>query len=332
LPYEFQIVECDNGQSGAILSKLDHTMSDALGMITLCLTLSDNFDESMIPKILKLKPNFPFYVKIALQLFELLMFPYYSFRLLMNNQVYASEENPFKRATPPTGQTVFGFTKTYDFNKFRIINKKINCTFNDLLMAIISSSISKYCDKYYPNDKYIYKQLICGVPIGIKDLAKCPKDAQLKNDFLGAMSCLKRINDPIKEIHLITDETKKTVRNITSISAWKYLSAILSQCLPYSAHKIISANLGANVDLAISNLPGPTKAVKYCGSEVTDVLPIMSLGFGKAFIIIGTYNNTVRIVVNLDKNVNIDLDKMIETMDNEISSVLETVKDEKIEC
>jgi hypothetical protein len=71
----------------------------------------------------------------------------------------------------------------------------------------------------------------------------------------------------------------------------------------------------------VSNLPGPVKEISYCGNSVEDILPIMSLGIGKAFVILGTYNNKIRIVINVDKAIEIDLKLLVQYMEEEMINI-----------
>jgi hypothetical protein len=214
IPYEFQIMNYNDG--GAILYKLDHAMSDGLGMVTFTLTQADNFDESFIPNILKQRNSIPFYYKFFLHIVEIFTFPYYAVKLLANHRIHESELNPFTRNCPPSGESVFDFTKQFDFNKIHKMNKKLNITFNDLMLGIISTAMNKYGEKY----KLPYKKQICAIPVGIKNIPKDASEVSFKNEILGAIAELKRISDPIKDSHLISEETKKTVKNSANTTAW----------------------------------------------------------------------------------------------------------------
>lgn len=321
LAYDFQILSYKNNQGGAVFFKLDHSLSDGLGMVTFTMTLCDDYTEDILPTVLKLNKTYPLYIRVLMEMLDFILFPYYSVRLLVNGQVHASQKNPFKRTGPPSGQTNFAYTKLYPFDHLHKINRKLDITFNDLILSIISSSISKYCKTYYPDREYIYDKLICAIPIGLKNIPKCVEEVKISNDILGAITVLRRIDDPLKEFGLIAQETRRTVRNGSNIKAWKYLAFLLNQFVPAFAQKSLSENVGMNVDLGVSNLPGPTEQISYQGSKVEDIIPMMSLGFGKAFIIVGTYNNTVRLNICVDKGLDIDLNPLIKIMESEFEYV-----------
>jgi len=291
-------------------------------MISLTLSLADNFEESLIPSILKQFKALPFYLQFFMNIFDLFMFPYYSMKLLLNGHVHASEVNPFMLNGQNSGLTNFHFTMKFAFEKLHHLNRKLNVSFNDLMLSIISSGINKYCKNSDLNKKYIYSKLICAIPIGVKTLTKDTKDVALKNDILGAITVLERINDPVKEITKISEETKKTVKNSSNIKAWTYLELFFNQFLPYFVQKGIAKNVAQSVDLAISNLPGPNGEILYCKSKVTEILPIMSIGFGKCMIIVGTYNNMLGLTVCVEKDINIDLKSLILALEEEIINAI----------
>jgi len=326
LPYEMQLIKYSNREGGALIFKSDHTMSDGLGMISLTLTLADSFSEDIIPNILKLGKNIPFYLKIVMEIVDFFLFPYYAIRLLLNGKVNVSEENPFKRPNPPSGLSLCDFTQLYDFTKFHELNRKLNISFNDLMLAIVSAGIDRYCKSSESDKDYVFSKLVCAIPIGIKSLAHSAKDVGLENDILGAITVLKRIKDPLSEYNKICEETKKTVKNTSNIKAWRYLQFIFNQFLPYFVQKGIAKTIGASVDIGVTSLPGPTGEICYCGSEVTEILPMMSLGFGKFIIIVGTYNNKLRFTACADKGLNIDLKHFTNSMDEVLAETISKIE------
>jgi len=51
---------------------------------------------------------------------------------------------------------------------------------------------------------------------------------------------------------------------------------IIKPFLPNHTQKKISEFVAKNVDLAISNLPGPIKPIYYMGCKVTDFVPVIA--------------------------------------------------------
>jgi hypothetical protein len=316
LPYEFIICEYEN--KGCIFFKLDHSMSDGLGMIALTLLISDNYDPSLVPSILKIGDKIPFYSKAIIWFLEIVLFPYYSIRLLLSNQIHKSDTNPLKREDKHSGITLYDYSNTFDFSIFHQVNRKLNVTFNDLMLAVVSSSLHKYSKH---DKKYVYDQLICAIPVGLKSMPKNVENIRLKNDILGALTVLKRIEDPIKQCNLISNYTKKTVRNNLNVRAWKYLEFLLNQFMPFFVQKALAKNVCDGVDLAVTNLAGPVKEVSYCGSACEEILPMMSLGIGKCFVIVGTYNNQLRLTVCVDSKLNIDIKEWIKIINDELNDL-----------
>lgn len=322
LPYEFLIVKYKNREGGAVLFKVDHILSDGLGMMEFTLTLADQYDGSYIPAILKAIQKIPIYYKFFFHILNLLLFPYYSVKLLFSSRIHRSEKNPFKRKTPPSGETKFAYTKNFDFSNLHKISKSLKISFNDLMLCVVSSAVNKFCEKYYPNRDYKYHHLICAIPIGIKDIPKSTEDVEISNDILGAIVPLKRIDNILHHYKCVSEETKKTVKNALSTNSSKYLFRLVYEFVPYDFQKEITKNVADNVDLAVSNLPGPAKQVSYSNCKVEDILPVMSVAYGKAFLIVATYNDKVRIVVNLENKLDIDVNLLANTIEEELELLL----------
>lgn len=324
VPYEFQIIPYKNKEGGAILFKLDHVLSDGLGIVSFTITLADNFNESLMPDILK-KLKIPFHLELAAFLINLFLFPYYSSKLLLNGIINKLEDTPFSSLDKQSGVTSFAFTKNFDFKTLHKINKKLNITFNDLMLAIMSSAINRYVNDFFPDRKYSYKKLNVAIPIGVKNTPKSTSEVQMQIDILGAITVLKRIDDPLKYYDLISKETRYTIKNHYNTSASRYLFSLCNQFLPYSIHRKMVKHVANTVDLSISNLPGPRREMSYCNSKLEEIIPFISMGIGKAFIIIGTYNGKVRIITNVDAALKINVEMLTKYIEDEINTVIESV-------
>lgn len=328
LPYEIKILKYSTKNGGAILFKSDHTFSDGLGMVMWTLTFSDNYDESSIPLIVKLTSSIPLYYKLFIYACNLFLFPYYSMKLLFNSKIHKRENNLFRNKLEPSRKQLLAYTDVYNFEKLHKINKYLGISFNDLMICIISISTSKFCDKFYPECDYNY--LICAIPIGVKKIPKSTSDVRIANDIFGAILPLRRLrseNITKDDCEVISHETKKTIKNNLNTISTRYLFTLMNEFLPYKIQREMTRKVNDSIDVGISNMPGPAKQIFYNGFKVNDIVTSLTLGFGKAFLIIETYYNQVRISVNLDSNLGIDVFKLAKFIDHEIQNLLDIYKE-----
>jgi hypothetical protein len=318
LPYDFQVLKCEKG--GAVFFKVDHSLSDGLGMNLFTATLSDGYCLDYLPTLLKCNKRENFVVNFLRNFCTLLVFPYYSAKVMINNQSMVSEPNPLSRKGENNGDTEIVFSDVFDFTKLHAISKGLNITFNDLCLAVIGAAFNKY-SLQFPERNYNYKKLVCAIPVGLKNPPTCVQEVQVSNDITGTLISLKRITDPLKEYKAITEETKK-LKNAYMLYSLRYFSFIMDEFLPLSVSKKVCQTLSTNIDLAISNLPGPAKQISYLNNPITDIIPMISIGFNKCFIIIGTYNNRLRLSITLDKGLKLDKDKLVEAINNEFENII----------
>jgi hypothetical protein len=304
LPYEIKIMKYSTKNGGAVLFKSDHTFSDGLGMVMWTLTFSDNFDESCIPLIVKLTNSIPLYYKILTYACNLILFPYYSAKLLFNSKLHKSQNNPFRNKLEPSRNQLIAYTDVHDFEKLHKINKHLGISFNDLMLCVISNSISKFCDKFQPELDYNY--LICAIPIGVKSIPKSTADVRIANDIFGAILPLRRLRSEIitkEDCKVINYDTKNTIKNNLNTSSTRYLFTLMNEFLPYQIQREMTRKVNDSIDVGISNMPGPTKQISYNGFKVNDIVQ-------------------VRISINLDANLGIDIYSLAKYIDDEIVSLI----------
>ena len=57
---------------------------------------------------------------------------------------YRQNSNPIQKNHPMTGKKNGAFTRELDINKIKCFSKDNNCTVNDTISALLSSSLYKY--------------------------------------------------------------------------------------------------------------------------------------------------------------------------------------------
>jgi NRPS condensation-like uncharacterized protein len=319
LPYEFQILRYSNG--GAVFFKVDHMLSDGLGMALFTTTLADGYSLDCLPTLLKINRKESKILKIIKESINLVTFPYYTIKLTLSRNILIPEPNPFSRKYECSGNTHIIFSDVFDFQKLHHVNRQLGITFNDLCLAIISAAFNKYSQQF-PKRQFNYSKLVCAVPVGLKCPPRNTKEVQVSNDITGTLLSLKRISDPLTEYQFIAEEVNKTVKNNYNTSAWLYISTIADLFFPSILSKKLCSMVADTVDIAVSNLPGPSKEIAYEGNPIKDIIPMISIGFNKCFIILGTYNNRLRLSISIDKGLKIDYDKLIDCVNKEFEYII----------
>ena len=77
-----------------------------------------------------------------------------------------------------------------------------------------------------------------------------------------------------------------------------------------------------NVDLIVSNIPGPTREIKYSGSQIESLYPVITPGKGVPFFCVTSYNNKFVVTISISKKLSLDSKKIINQIDQKIIEFL----------
>ena len=78
----------------------------------------------------------------------------------------------------------------------------------------------------------------------------------------------------------------------------------------------------SNVDLIISNIPGPKRELSYNGSVVSEIYTVVSPGKGVSFITVMSYNDKFIVSMSIDTKLSIDSKDIINQIDNKIDQFI----------
>ena len=302
-PYELNMIPFGKDE-GIILFKYDHLLVDGLGIITSLCMAADNFSPKIYPKIIKTmkEPN------IFETIYLYSVAPFYALLTLIEFITYGERKCPFKANKKPlSDDTIFVLSKNYylkDFEKFRKNNK---VSFNDIMLCSFSMAMNKVLKK---NNNYKdYKNLIIDLPVGRKKPADKIESAKINNEASGII-----IDLPLVENVSDIDKIKKSVRKNYKpgkIFGVVLIADILGNIFSWHIISYFAKLFTKRFDYMFTNVPGPAEKIYYSGYEISDMYCFPSAGGGLPYVVIFSYNDEFKIVLNSNKNADCDIKELL---------------------
>ena len=80
-----------------------------------------------------------------------------------------------------------------------------------------------------------------------------------------------------------------------------------------------------NYDFTVSNVPGPKSPLYFAGSKISELIGFTTPGFFTTYIGIFTYNGSFRLVLSVDKVIDVDPKKLMDIICKEIEIVKKNI-------
>lgn len=319
MPYECQLIKFNNDSGkGVMVLKLDHTLSDGLGIISATLLLADNYSEEIFPPIMRMGVSLPWYYLIL----NIITFPYYGLYVFYNTLFSHSDSTPLRKSKKACGKSNFILSTTFEINSLANVKKMWKVSFNDLMMCAISRATKRFVNQ----DEYggLYKNLKnikVAIPVGRKPVPKTPEMIKLNNEINMIYFKLPLIDHLECEHKVISRETKKHLMNPLLSNAAITMANIMGEYVPMRIIHSITDNFMDNVDLIISNVPGPMCPLYFAGSKLTKLIPITSNSRTRAFIPILSYDKKFNLLLTIDSESGIDKKEFMTLIEEEIAAL-----------
>lgn len=320
LPYEIKIIKIKNKDKGIVLFKFDHILSDGLGIISLICSLDDNYEVELFPKIMKLNSKYKLsYIDVIIHyLFFIIYGPYSLYIMFFQN----AGKTPFKSSKSCEDKFTIGVGNEHSLTEFNKIRKDKNLSFNQAIMSIISNVCYDICNDEKEKDKSHIQFIKCIIPICRKSVPSSIHKVRLSNE-----TNLINVNLPL--IHLKNTEVNTLSSNLQRAMSNTYLNfsyltwpSIISHFVSFRVINFFSNFYFRNVDLIVSNIPGPTREIKFNGSQIESLFPIITPGKGVPFICVTSYNNKFIVTISISKKLSLDSTKIINKIDQKIFEFL----------
>lgn len=173
IPYQIKFYKFNSTSEGVVLLKLDHSLSDGVGIISYNCFNSDNFNYKKFPEDMLLKGS------LSKILLDIVTLPYYIF---ISMKAAKDITSPFNKENN-TGFSKLTITKNYNYLKLKKIADKNNVKFSDIFISILSTAFSNH----FENNKIT--NFIFILPTGSNPLPKNLNEYNIINSTFGNL-CL----------------------------------------------------------------------------------------------------------------------------------------------
>lgn len=308
LPYVIKLIPYGDGSNkGLIMFHFDHLLSDGLGVISLICGLSDDYSPDFFPSImLNYKED-----SIIKVLIEWITFPIYGPYALFLMFFTNSGKNSFRTSKYTKKTFNYSLGKPMPLSLFNTNRKKFQMTFNQAIISAISLSCKNICNmKGFNSNKWIKVMM----PVGRKRIPSSIEKVRLSNEAKFIF-----INVPLiesgSEFNLVSQNLTIAAKNETLNNANLKWANIIARIFSFRVIDFFGDLYCRNVDLVLSNIPGPTKELYYEGSRIEEINPIITPGRGIIFIILMTYNNSFHVNISIDDKLEIDAKDMLDRIE-----------------
>lgn len=311
LPYELKLMKYKD--ECVLLFKFDHILSDGLSIVSLICSLDDNYNKEIYPTIMQMNKKYEM-SKLNI-LIHSFMFIFYSFYSMYIMFFQSSGKTPFKSSKFTTGKINMSIGKSHLISSFNKIRKEKGLTFNEAITSIISN----VCYDISSN----IKELKCMIPVSRRGIPSELSKIHLVNEANIIYLNLPLIKDLSKNnLSLIQNRLKNTFNN--SFLNYSYLMwpKILCNFISFRLINYFSMIYFSNVDLIISNIPGPKRELSYNGNTVKEIYTVVSPGKGVPFITVMSYNDKFIVSLSIDTKLSIDSKDIINKIDYKIDQFI----------
>ena len=308
-------------------------MSDGLSMISLICSLDRNYSIDLFPKLLKNSHQLSIFKTFLIWIFFPFLGPYSLYLLFFTHCNFT----PFREKINKNNNNfslIFG--KFHNLQKFNEKRKKINLTFNEIFMNIISNSVYNICNDVY-KENFNCDGIKIMIPIGRKKFNY--KKIILNNNtnfIFTKLNLIKNINN-LNEIQQNSLILKKEINNYLLNNTYLNWANVLARFFSFRIINFFADFYCKNVDLVVSNVPGPTKKISIENKkisienkkisienicEINRIYACCSPGREIPFILVISYNNEFITSVTINKKYNVDEKKFINYIDKAIEDFI----------
>jgi diacylglycerol O-acyltransferase / wax synthase len=227
--------------------------------------------------------------------------------------------SPLRLNEAGSGVCRFAMSKIYDLEKTKKICKDFNISFNDYVMCVISKAVKEWKDFCEKNKNFEnFENFSCFIPIGRKGIPKDTNDLQINNEVYGIYIRMPLIDNFLKEYKKVVQVLRNSLKSLGFVSAATRFCRIGVSLLPRVFQLYLGEKFLNNVDLIVSNVPGPTEPLYYAGCKLKMIAPIISTRNARSFLPIISYNKQFRFILSVDVESKIDDGMFIDFIEKEI--------------
>jgi hypothetical protein len=321
LPFIIEIAQIgpESEKKGGILFKIDHAVSDGLGLVSAVCAIADNYDITIFPKVIQNYSKIGWFEKLWKSLLINLSFIIYCPYVLYYSQaIKGGSDTPLKNTVGPFGDSSVHISKQYELETALKRCKQLNITFNEMIMSVISSSLNKTFKEMGYTDVFKIDGLMS---VGGTPLPKGVSDINMGNHSTAIHIELPAIDDFNTEHHKVSQTLRKILKHIGIANANKGIMNFLQEFLPMDLNNTLGDNSLARNDIFCSNVPGPTQHLIYSGCTIRSIYPLISAGRLKTFIPVVSYAGKYMVMISLNEAINFRSERFLEHLHMEVEKM-----------
>ncbi|CAI2363604.1 unnamed protein product [Moneuplotes crassus] len=311
--WEIHVKENFDDDTSIVFIVFHHIIGDGMGMMNMMTFLNDNHN----PDILQKHRSIPFLYRYVLPLFYV---PLGLLRFIIDSRVVRGDQS----LTPlhlkdgiQSSEKSYHCTKYFELEDLRKRYTQYKDTkLNSYMFAIISSSLSD-CLEEYGISKEKQTHFSLSVPVNMKPPATCLDEVEFGNTCSLAL-----VNVPLgKDMgNTLADLKSKFSKAMTlyNLRFGVWAVSFMGAC-PEFLYRIISYGPQKELDMIISNTPGPKNPIYFCDKKVTDIGGSgPNVGSTGLTLLISSYCDKVKVQALSDKNLMMDASKLIKTIESKM--------------
>jgi len=315
-PFEFHLIR--HGKEKAILFlKFDHILGDGIGLLGLLIAMADNYSLALYPKLHELS--------LVTKLLVYITLPYYYLKGIIASAKLYYEKTPFRVGEDLKRSNVksCAMSKNFEFDSFYKICKQHKMTFNDLIMAILAKAAKLTFQKYTPEGNFETKELVLSQTVSLRPMPESLETHKIINDVSAIPFTLKLIDDPIKERKIIQKSLDKSPFEAIALLKMLGLIKLLIPSFLLNAFMLRSMD---NLDIAVSNVPGPRKELYFAGIKATDLVIMPTANCMNFMVMVYSYNEKFQFTAISDTATQVTPKSFIKFIENEVEDIISNYK------
>jgi hypothetical protein len=268
--------------------------------------------------------------KWYIQVLDWLQFIYYGPQAVVKMFTNDPNPSPFRQNPNPSpfrqnsiigGESLIVFSKVHDLDKLAPLRKELKLSFNDIVMCVISKAFNRVCQKF--GDKYKNRRdFRAYIPVGRKEVPRNISEVGLCNEVSALYMPLPLIDDIKTEHKKVTKVLHSYIYNSGYTFASVIFLSLAIEFLPKRIQAFIGDNYIKNIDIIVSNVPGPTVPLFYSGFKCTNMTPMTTTSRQRAYAPVCSYNQQFMFSMSIDKESKIDNKEFLKMVDDEIENLI----------
>jgi diacylglycerol O-acyltransferase len=236
---------------------------------------------------------------------------------------------PTQAPRTPWNQTItphrrFAYS-TIPLDAAKEVRRAVGCTFNDVVMALVSGTLRRYLIKH---DCLPDESLIAMVPVSVRSGGESDTYQNRVSALLADLATNEA--DPAKRLERVRQSMTTAKEDFKAIPAEALQDftqfappAIAARAMRMYSRLRIADRMNPPFNLIISNVPGPSAPLYAAGAELKHFYPVSALADGQGLnITVQSYNGNLDFGFISDRELVPDLWSMIELLHESMDELL----------